>query len=60
MTPKALKLANELGITNQHPDYDHDAWRGAVHDEDTLLGYWDWVVQEMRYQNHPWLDDTPE
>lgn len=57
MTPDALRLANALGISREHPDFPEDDWREAVAAGDTRDGYWDWVVNEMRYQQHAWLDD---
>ena len=57
MEVEALKLVNELGITGEHPDYPEDDWRAAVVNGDTRSGYWDWVVNEMRYEQHAWLDE---
>lgn len=57
MNAKAAKLAAEMGLTSEHPDFNHADWRDAVSRGDTLEGYWDWVILEMRYQQHPWLDD---
>lgn len=56
MTPAALQLANSLGISQEHPDFPEEDWRAAVAAGDTREGYWDWVVLEMRFQNHAWLD----
>lgn len=57
MQAEALKLANEMGITNEHPDFPELDWRDAVANGDTRSGYWEWVVSEMRYEKHSWLDD---
>lgn len=53
----ALALAQELGLTAEHPDFPELDWQEAVARGDTREGYWAWVVQEMRYQQHAWLDD---
>lgn len=57
MQPAALQLANEIGISNEHPDFPVIDWQDAVSEGLTKEGYWDWVIQEMRYQQHAWLDD---
>lgn len=57
MKPKALLLANEIGISGEHPDYPEIDWREAVGKGNTREGYWDWVVQAMEYEKHGWLGD---
>lgn len=57
MKAEALQLANTLGVTGEHPDYPLMDWQAAVQAGDTREGYWDWVISEMRYQQHAWLDD---
>lgn len=32
----------------EHPDYQLYQWRAAVDREDTVLGYWDWVANEVK------------
>lgn len=55
MKAEALHLANAVGASGEHPDFPEEDWRTAVADGETREGYWDWVVSEMRYQNHAWL-----
>ena len=56
MQAQALKLANEMGVSNEHPDFPIIDWQEAVAKGDTLAGYWEWVIHEMHYQHHAWLD----
>jgi hypothetical protein len=30
-----------------HPAYRRKSWREAVSEDDTLLGYWDWVAKQL-------------
>jgi hypothetical protein len=36
-----------------HPDYEFDEWRQEVADENTLLGYWDWVYNAVQRGDQP-------
>lgn len=56
MRAEALKLANEIGISGEHPDYPLVDWQAAVSNYETRDVYWDWVCSEMRYDNHAWLE----
>lgn len=56
LKPQAFRLANAIGPSNEHPDFTEEDWRTAVANGETREGYWDWVISEMRYQNHVWLD----
>lgn len=31
----------------EHPCFKRRDWRDAVDQEDTLMGYWDWVVMKL-------------
>lgn len=46
----ADKLEQEFSPSGEgiHPFYWREDWRQAVADEDTLLGYWEWVAQMLR------------
>lgn len=57
MKSEALRLANAIGISSEHPDLPEEDWRAAVVAGETREGYWDWVVSELRYQNHISLDE---
>lgn len=35
----------------QHPDFTREDWMWAVSNEDTLSGYWAWVVMRIRETN---------
>jgi hypothetical protein len=35
------------GIWGEHPDYPVSDWRAEVSNNDTRLGYWDWVMSQM-------------
>lgn len=56
MKAKAMALANELGLSNEHPDFPEIDWQETVAKGETREGYWDWVVNEMEYAKHAWLD----
>lgn len=56
MKVEAIKLANALGQTNEHPDYPEMDWQECVAKGETREGYWDWVISEMYYSKHAWLD----
>lgn len=45
---KALhdRLIEELGIWGECGDYPRANWRSEVSNEDTQLGYWDWVIAQ--------------
>lgn len=57
-TNAAHRLAEEMGATAEHPDYPVMDWQSAVAQLDTRLGYWDWVVAEMRFDQHAWIDEV--
>lgn len=56
MRTEALRLANEIGISGEHPDYPVLDWQEAVANSETREGYWDWVWSAMRHDNHAWLE----
>lgn len=56
MRAEALKLANEIGVSGEHPDYPVLGWQDSVSNCETREGYWDWVWSEMRYDNHAWIE----
>ena len=48
MTPEALDLADEHdGIWGEHPEHSLSDWRYEVENNDTRLGYWDWVLSAI-------------
>lgn len=32
---------------DSHPDFPYEEWQDQVQNNNTRLGYWDWVVNEM-------------
>lgn len=51
MRAEALKLANEIGVSGEHPDYPVIDWQVAVAHSETRERYW-----AMHYDNHMWLE----
>jgi hypothetical protein len=61
LTPAQVRrLAKDVGLTasqledkynpegdGEHPIYTRDVWRQAVADEETISGYWDWLVYRI-------------
>ncbi|SEC75870.1 Uncharacterised protein (plasmid) [Tsukamurella tyrosinosolvens] len=46
---EAQTLADGHGGTwSSHPGWPLEDWRYAVQNDDTRLGYWEWIVDEMR------------
>jgi len=35
------------GYWGEHPDYSVSCWKWAVTNEDTRLGYWEWVENQL-------------
>lgn len=44
LTPLQIKKMFNI----EHPDYPLYQWRAAVDREDTVLGYWDWLANEIK------------
>lgn len=44
-----LSYAEELRsrYDYEHPQYTRDEWRQEVRDDNTLLGYWEWVAHRI-------------
>jgi predicted kinase len=47
MTPEARELAKQYGIWGEHPEFTLPYWQYEVRNDDTRLGYWDWVHQQI-------------
>ena len=45
LATKASNLREQFGHWTEHPDHSHEQWRLAVETEETLLGYWEWIVE---------------
>lgn len=41
---RALEADNVWG---EHPDWEREGWRTDVANNDTNLGYWDWVCHKI-------------
>jgi len=45
MTEQAERIANENGgVWGEHTEYTLDDWKYEVANDDTRLGYWEWVT----------------
>lgn len=40
------------GRWGEHPDYPVDDWREEVANNDTRLGYWEWVESQIRMNSY--------
>lgn len=40
-------------VWGEHPHYDRSSWRHEVSNEDTNLGYWEWVVHQIEANDGP-------
>lgn len=38
---------------SEHPDYDRQRWKDMVADEETMLGYWEWVFNKIQGEDEP-------
>jgi hypothetical protein len=47
MEPKTEELRNKYGHWGYHPDFPVKDWRHEVADNDTRLGYWEWIAARM-------------
>lgn len=47
----ADKYAGPNGAWGEHPDFCRKDWQTEVGNDDTLLGYWDWVVAQLDQQD---------
>lgn len=47
MREEANKLAEKFGLWVGHPDFKVCVWQYEVANNDTRLGYWDWVVAQI-------------
>lgn len=43
----------------QHPHYTRNGWRGAVVMDETILGYWDWLVTQLNEERDELDRDNP-
>lgn len=46
---EAFSLIDERGMWGEHPDYPVQDWQSQVADDDTRLGYWQWVANEKQF-----------
>lgn len=47
MADTASGLIATYGIWGAHPDHPPADWRFEVANDDTRLGYWDWVANQL-------------
>lgn len=40
-------LINKYGFWNDHPRYPASDWKYEVQNNDTRIGYWEWVLQRI-------------
>ena len=50
-------LFGDRGVWNEHPDYPRSDWQDEVANDDTLLGYWDWVDHRIEAEDREDDDD---
>lgn len=41
-------FGGDKGVWNEHPDYPREDWGSEAQANNTNLGYWDWVENQMR------------
>lgn len=41
------ELMNKYGSRGEHPNHPASDWQAQVANDDTRLGYWDWLVNEL-------------
>jgi hypothetical protein len=44
---KVSELMEKYGDWGEHPDYPRDNWKYEVVNDDTQLGYWRWVQNNL-------------
>ena len=44
--PSQEDLSLQYGTWGEHPEHSRESWRGEVSNEETNLGYWEWVLQQ--------------
>ena len=58
---EALDLAAHFGGTwGEHPQHEVGAWAEEVANEDTRLGYWEWVANRIDSGDFDLDDDTDD
>lgn len=51
MSPEAIILAEQCGgLWREHEKYPLSDWQAMVANDDTRLGYWDWVVTQIEME----------
>jgi len=49
MSDAAWKICQKHGgVWGEYPDHDKDDWRTEVANDDTVLGYWQWVECQIQ------------
>jgi hypothetical protein len=46
-TTSASALSDEHGVWGAHPTWPVQDWKTEVENDDTRLGYWDWVASQI-------------
>ena len=48
MSERAILFSQTYGgVWSQHPEYPIEEWQQAVWDDETRVGYWDWVLSKI-------------
>ena len=56
MRDKAWKICQKNGgIWGEHPDHPKDIWSSECLNNDTVIGYWDWV--SSRIEQEEWEEE---
>ena len=56
--PESQKLANIYGWWGQHPKYPRADWGSECFDNNTTLGYWEWVVGRIDDEDEDYPDSV--
>jgi len=52
MTKEARELADECGgYWAEHHEYLIEDWGHAIQNNDTRLGYWDWILEMLKNED---------
>jgi hypothetical protein len=46
------RYGGDRGVWGEHPDWPRQDWQYEVANEDTNLGYWDWVLAKLDVADH--------
>ena len=56
--PSSIELLMAEDLWGEHPIYSRDDWQSEVLQENTQLGYWDWVGHQLEMNGDHEHGDT--